>query len=169
MLRDTGGRCPAAPRRGTISLPSQNLSPLIDNELPLPPIPFMMKLDGRLNLGAWRRLPTLRVSKRRCDVTSDILLPATLPPTTELLMVVNPEESAHEVRIAPRRNGGTFVSVFDVIETAKEVQRELERFVTFDATAANGSFARDSDGILIWRGLSTVPDENGVLVLVLRV
>jgi hypothetical protein len=100
-------------------------------------------------------------------ITGDVLLvPATSPPVGELVMVVNHGDTKYGVPVHPRRAGGTFVSVLDVIETAKDEVREAVRGVF-----PNGerSFRRNLDGTWDWRGVRAVEDQNGICVLWLDV
>ncbi|KAF9447854.1 hypothetical protein P691DRAFT_781855 [Macrolepiota fuliginosa MF-IS2] len=172
-LRPTTSQHPPVLRRGYIPLPNTRLSPLIDEEEPLPFVPFITRsgqLDRRLRRGEWRELRSPHRSHRSRVMHDALLNPATLPEKRELMVVINsPGQAPREVWIRPRAVGATVVSVGDVIDT---VEREAARAAQQRPAGGSYNYARQSvcrgpDGIWRWRGLAETRDGSDAWVLYL--
>lgn len=101
-------------RQRNIALPSGRLSPLMDKEEPLPPIPFARtRFDDSLEWGDYRVLPSSRST-------------ATSPETGGSTVVGNARGREHEARVYPN-SGATAVPVPDVIGVVEEEMQRAAR------------------------------------------
>jgi hypothetical protein len=151
-----------------LPLPSSSrLSPLINRDEPLPPIPFT-RLDNNLQWGESRYLPCRRSQGRHGITPEELSNSATIPESGVFRLVINIRGREHEVRVYPNI-GATAVLVADVVAAVEsELESAANRWpggLLYNGRAAN----RGSDGLWFWHGLAgaTNVDEQGVWILYL--
>lgn len=149
----------------TIPLPSGRLSPLMNRDEPLPPVPFT-RLDKSLEWGEWRYLPC-RGSHSQHSITPEVLLnSATLPESGVFRLLVKIGGMEREIRLRPN-SGETAVRVSDVVAAVKSQLESAANRLPPGIIYNGRSAFRGSDGLWIWHGLDepTNVDEQGVWIL----